>query len=92
MDWNFEINNINQLIGFVADVITVVSIFGIAGYTVFNYKKIINIYKRIINISIAYNNFYNLSLTDFSKIHNEFIFREGIRSDLRHNVKINKDN
>ncbi len=88
MNWNFEINNINQLIGFVADIITLASIFGIAGYTVFNYKKIINIYKKIINISVAYNKFENYFLVSPSGIRREFISNEGIRSDLRHNAKI----
>ena len=87
MNWNFEINNVNQLIGFMADIITIVSIFSIVGYTVFNYKKIVNVYKRIINVSIIYNNFYNSSLMDFSKISNEFKYPEGIRSSLHIKIK-----
>ena len=88
MNWNFGINNINQLIGFVADVITIISIFSIVGYTVFNYKKIINIYKKIINISVAYNKFENYFLVYHPGMRREFISNEGIRSDLRHNLKI----
>ena len=87
MNWNFEINNINQLIGFIADAITIVGIFGIAGYAVFNYKKIVNVYKRIINVSIIYNNFYNPSFEYPSKISNEFKYPEGIRSSLHIKIK-----
>jgi hypothetical protein len=88
MNWNFEINNINQLIGLVADVFTLVSIIGIGGYTIFNYKKIINIYKKIINISVAYNKFENYFLVYPPGARDEFITDEGFRSDLRHNIKI----
>ncbi len=76
MNWILEINNINQLLGFIADVISIV---GISSIGVFIYKKI--------NVSITYNNFYNPSLIHSSKISDEFRYPEGIRSNLFINVK-----
>jgi len=77
MNWIPEINNINQLIGFIADIVTLVGILGIGiGCLV--------IYKKVINISITYYNF----LLIYSKgINNELRHREGFWSGLR-NVKV----
>jgi len=87
MNWIPEINNVNQLIGFIANVVTIISVSGIVGYTVFNYEKIVSIYKRIINVSVTYNIFRNFSLIYSPKTPSRSIYPEGIRPDL-HNIKV----
>ena len=77
MNWIPEINNINQLIGFIADIVTLVGILGIG-------IGCLIIYKKVINISIIY---YNFLLIYPKGINNEVRHSAGFRSDLR-NIKV----